>query len=60
MSLAALNKKRTINYVIMLVLLLIFTAIFTLLILFIQKDQEKKEAIEKSPTLLKIRKFVDL
>ena len=56
MSLAALNRKRTINYVIMLVLLIIFTASLYSINFIYPKDQEKKEAIEKSPTLLKIRK----
>ena len=56
MSLESLNRNRTINYVIMLVLLIIFTASLYSINFIYPKDREKKEALEKSPTLLKIRK----
>lgn len=56
MSLESLNRKRTINYVIMLVLLIIFTASLYSINFIYPRDREKKEALEKSPTLLKIRK----
>ncbi len=56
MSLKALNHKRTVNYVIMLVLLVIFTASLYSINFIYPKDPAKKEALEKSPTLLKIRK----
>ena len=56
MSLESLNRKRTINYVIMLVLLVIFTASLYSINFIYPKDPAKKEALEKSPTLLKIRK----
>ena len=56
MSLKALNQKRTVNYVIMLVLLIIFTASLYSINFIYPKDPVKKQEIEQSPTMMKIRK----
>ena len=57
MSLEALNKQRTINYVIMLVLLIIFTVSLYSINFIYPKDEKKKQQIEDSPTLMKVRKM---
>mgnify|MGYP001164872556 FL=1 len=57
MSLEALNKQRTINYVIMLVLLIIFTVSLYSINFIYPKDEKKKQQIEDSPTLMKVRKI---
>ena len=57
MSLEALNKQRTINYVIMLVLLIIFTLSLYSINFIYPKDEKKKQQIEDSPTLMKVRKI---
>ena len=57
MSLEALNKQRTINYVIMLILLIIFTMSLYSINFIYPKDEKKKQKIEDSPTLMKVRKI---
>ena len=57
MSLEALNKQRTINYVIMLVLLIIFTVSLYSINFIYPKDEKKKQQIEDSPNLMKVRKI---
>ena len=57
MSLEALNKQRTINYVIMLILLIIFTMSLYSINFIYPKDSKKKQKIEDSPTLMKVRKI---
>ena len=57
MSLEALNKQRTINYVIMLILLIIFTVSLYSINFIYPKDEKKKQKIEDSPTLMKVRKI---
>ena len=56
MSLKLLNQKRTVNYVIMLVLLIIFTFSLYSINFIYPKDPEKKQEIEQSPTMMKVRK----
>ena len=57
MSLADLDHKRTVNYVIMLVLLIIFTVSLYSINFIYPKDPVKKQEIEQSPTMMKIRKI---
>ena len=57
MSLEALNKQRTVNYVIMLILLIIFTVSLYSINFIYPKDEKKKQQIEDSPTLMKVRKI---
>ena len=57
MSLEALNKQRIVNYVIMLILLIIFTVSLYSINFIYPKDEKKKQQIEDSPTLMKVRKI---
>jgi len=56
MSLEALNSRRTTNYIIMLVLLVIFTASLYS-INFIYPKEKKEESKEKSEAMIKVRKY---
>jgi len=57
MSLKALDHKRTVNYVIMLILLIIFTTSLYSINFIYPKDPVKKQEIERSPTMMKLRKI---